>query len=389
MIVGLVMERIEPWRGGAETSTKQFVQHLIKLGVKLEVVTRSRLPSTPSMHVHTLKANGATRAGRSAAFARAARQLLARAQVDLMHAVSPCVGADVYQPRGGTVVETVARNLALRSGPTGRSIKRLANRFNRRQRLMLDLERQLLGPASDTTIIALSDYVVRQLTEHYDVPLSRIRKIFNGVDDDSADDATRSAHRKDIRRAYGVSDDALLVLLVAHNFKLKGVGRWLEALARLRESPGPEIQSLVVGKDHPVRWQRQAASLGVGDRVQFVGSTKRVQAFYHAADVLVHPTYYDPCSRVVLEGMVSGLPCITTGYDGSSEQITDGVNGLVLPEPGDVAGLADRVQQICDAELRRRLGGQARRVIETASMHGHARQVVALYQELAGRRATI
>ena len=40
---------------------------------------------------------------------------------------------------------------------------------------------------------------------------------------------------------------------------------------------------------------------------------------YFAADFLVHPTFYDPCSLVVLEALACGLPVITTRANGASE----------------------------------------------------------------------
>ena len=40
---------------------------------------------------------------------------------------------------------------------------------------------------------------------------------------------------------------------------------------------------------------------------------------YFVSDFLVHPTFYDPCSHVVLEAMTCGLPVITTRYNGASE----------------------------------------------------------------------
>lgn len=386
MNVALVMERVEPWRGGAETSTQQFIQHLSGLGVNLELVTRSPLSPTPGMKVHTLRAAGATRAGRSAAFARAANRLVSKLGVDLVHAISPCLGADIYEPRGGTVAETVVRNLALRRSKAGRSLKRLANRLNLRQRLMLDLERRLLSREPRPMIVALSDYVIRQLHEHYEFPNSHIRKIFNGVDPDTTDEAQRAADRAQVRDLYGVAEDDLLVILVAHNFKLKGVGRWIEALQRLVRLADPApVRSLVIGRDNPARWQRLAQLGRVEDRLGFVGATRRIGAFYHAADVLVHPTYYDPCSRVVLEGMVAGLPCITTRFDGAGEVIEDGVNGFVLDDPEDVDALVERVRQLADPGLRRTVGQQAARVAERASMRGHAEQTVKLYAELAQR----
>lgn len=389
MKVALVSEWLDAWRGGAETSTQQFIQHLLGMGVRLELVTRSAMSPTPGMKVHVLRAAGVTRAGRSAAFARAAARLAGKLDVDLVHAISLCLRADVYEPRGGTVAETVARNLALRRSKAGRSLKKLANRLNLRQRLLLDLERRLLRREPRPIVVALSDYVVRQLHQHYAFPDSHIRKIFNGVDPDPADEQQRADDRAQIRELYGIANDELLVILVAHNFKLKGVGRWIEALQRLGRGDGgggcgdcPAWRSLVIGRDSPLRWQRLATAAGVEDRVRFVGTTRRINAFYHAADVLVHPTYYDPCSRVVLEGMVSGLPCITTRFDGAGEVIEEGVNGFVIDDPENVDALAGRVRQLADPGLRRAIGQQAARIGDRASMRRHAEQTVELYTEL-------
>ncbi len=389
MRVALVMERLEASRGGAETSTGQFIRHLLELGVTVRVVTRSPIAPESGMAVHQVAVSGATRAGRSAAFARAAERLARTLDVELVHAISPCLAADVYEPRGGTVVETIKRNLALRRPGPGRSIKRLTNRFNLRQRLMLDLERRLLMRRPPPMVVALSDYVVRQLREHYDFPASRIRRIFNGVEPDPTVDQERRADRARIRERYGIGPEELTALLVAHNFKLKGVGRWIEALAVLVERDVP-VRSVVVGKGNPIRWQRRAAALGVANRVGFVGPTDNVSPFYHAADFLVHPTYYDPCSRVVLEGMAAGLPCVTTRFDGAGEVIVNGENGFVIDDPEDVAALARRAALLADPEIRTRLGTRAAATAPGFSMRLHAGRMLELYNEVAGRsrRAT-
>ncbi|MCH7814247.1 MAG: glycosyltransferase family 4 protein, partial [Planctomycetes bacterium] len=373
---------------GAETSAQQFIQHLLALGHELELFTRSRPSPAPGLEVTVVRCPATTRSGRSAAFARAVDKLLARSDADVIHAISPCLRADVYEPRGGTVPETIARNLALRRSRATRSLKRLANRFNLRQRLMLDLERRLLTREPRPMVVALSDYVIDQLRRHYAFPETHIRKIFNGVDPDPADDQQRRRDRREIRGLYGIDDDALLVILVAHNFKLKGVGRWIEALRLLDRDGGPKLQSLVIGRDNPVHWQRVAAAAGVGDRVQFVGPTRRMAAFYRAADVLVHPTYYDPCSRVVLEAMAAGLACVTTRYDGAAEMIDEGLSGYVLDSPEDVPSLVRAVETLADADRRSAMGRAAADRSGGASMRRHTEQVVELYAELCGRRTT-
>jgi len=170
--------------------------------------------------------------------------------------------------------------------------------------------------------------------------------------------------------------------MVAHNFKLKGIRRWIETLARLERDEKLGLRSLVVGKENPARWQRLAAHLGVGDRIRFAGPTGRIQAYYHAADFLVHPTYYDPCSRVVLESLASRLPCLTTRFDGASDVIEDDVNGYVVDSPDDVQALADRTRALADAATRRRLAEQTRQCLPRISMRRHAQEMVQLYESL-------
>ena len=156
----------------------------------------------------------------------------------------------------------------------------------------------------------------------------------------------------------------------------------MEALAALVKRGVDNVQSLVVGKGDSERWHRLAARLGIAGHLTFTGPSERVRAFQHAADVLVHPTYYDPCSRVVLESMVAGLPCITTRWDGAAEMIEDGKSGYVLDDPSDVALLIDRVDSLRDADRRRRLAKATDGVVQRASMARHAREMTSLYNEL-------
>jgi UDP-glucose:(heptosyl)LPS alpha-1,3-glucosyltransferase len=180
-----------------------------------------------------------------------------------------------------------------------------------------------------------------------------------------------------------VAPGDLLTVTIAHNFRLKGVRRWMEALALLGSSRAQGLRALVIGKGDTPAWHRLASRLGVDGRLTFIGATDRVPAFLHAADVLVHPTYYDPCSRVVLEGLLAGLPCITTRWDGAAEVIHNGENGFVLDDPWDVQALAATVERLRDAELRRSVGEAAARVGERVSMAANARAMIDLYHSVA------
>ena len=382
MKVALVIEWIDPWRGGAETSTSQFVRHLLDRGVELTIVTRSRLSPAPGMAVHTVAVKSPFRSHQAAIFSRRATEYLRRGCFDVVHAISPCAGATIYEPRGGTIAETIQRNLAIRPMGLARRLKGAANRFNLKQQRMLRFERRWLGGRHRPHVIAISDYVTRQLRGHYDYPPALIHKVFNGVDPDLADARTRASHRQEIRRLYHIREEDLLAIMVAHNFRLKGLGRWIDALRQLSEAGRLPIRSLVIGKDNSVRWERRVLREGLGDRLQFTGPTRRVASFFHAADVLVHPTFYDPCSRVVLEALASGIPAVTTRYDGAAEVIQHRVNGWVLEDADCVSRLVESVTELADPAVRAHFCAAARASSQGLSMRQHAEGVYQIYQAL-------
>ncbi len=384
MKVALVVEWLDAWRGGAETSTLQFLHHLMESGVEVHVFTRSRPSPTPGLSVQSINGASMSRTRQSVTFTHRVERQLQAGSFDVIHAISPCRVADIYQPRGGTVAETVERNLALIASAPARHLKRYANRLNFKQRHLLTLERRIMGGGDKPLVVAISEYVQRQLTRHYALPAERIRRIYNGVNPDEANDRERAEDRSTIREEFGIAASDCLVLLIAHNFRLKGVQRWMEALSLLASRGVTGIRSLVIGKGDSERWHRLASRLRIADRLTFTGPSERVTAFRHAADVLVHPTYYDPCSRVVLEAMATGLPCVTTRWDGAAEMIRDGENGFVLDDPGDVEAIADRVMRLRDAGLRHRLGQAAGGVRSEISMARHTAEMLALYDEVCG-----
>jgi UDP-glucose:(heptosyl)LPS alpha-1,3-glucosyltransferase len=381
--VAVVSESVSSVRGGAETSTSQFLNHLLDQGVSVDLYTRSTPESLERLTVHTIETGGGLRASRTRRFSAKVAQLLAGRRYDVVHAITPCLAADVYQPRGGTVPETVERNLAIRQSSTSRVLKRIGNHFNLKQRAMLRLERQLVCGRRPPVVVAISDYVRRQLTRHYHLDDDAIRLIFNGVDCPPCSDEQRRLDRVAVRQLYGVEEGQVLGLVIAHNFKLKGVAPWLRALRLLRRRHGEKFKTVIIGKASARPYVQLAHSLGVAAAAMFVGPTQRIGEFLHAADVLVHPTYYDPCSRVVLEAMLSGVPPVTTRLNGAAEVITDGVTGQIVACPDDTEDLAQAVEDAAAPEIRSRLEREHDELVGRLSMKRHAVEMIDLYRQIA------
>jgi UDP-glucose:(heptosyl)LPS alpha-1,3-glucosyltransferase len=113
-----------------------------------------------------------------------------------------------------------------------------------------------------------------------------------------------------------------------------------------------------------------------------------MNSFFHAADVCVHPTYYDPCSRVVLEALCHGVPCITTRFNGAAEAITDGREGFIVDSPEAVEAWAERIRRLSSPELRRTMSANALMLRDKVSMARHVEELDSVFRQLMERKRT-
>ena len=186
-------------------------------------------------------------------------------------------------------------------------------------------------------MIANSRQVREEIIRLYGVDPARLRVIVNGLDRQRFHPLAADAVAA-LRRRLGAPEDGPVGLFVGSGFERKGLTYLLQAFGSLRDKAS---HLWVVGKGHIAPYVRAAERFGVADRVKFWGPVTETAPFYQAATVLALPTLYDPCSNVVLEALACGTPAITTAANGAAEFITPGENGVVLPQPDDIAGLTE------------------------------------------------
>lgn len=155
------------------------------------------------------------------------------------------------------------------------------------------------------------------------------------------------------------TDVPLRCLFVGHICHGKGISVLLEAARRLQTQPvvfelvGPcRAPELVRSLPENAIWLGSLPQVQVGERMR-------------AADVLLLPSIGDAYGLVTLEAMACGRPVVVSDLAGSSELITDGEEGLIVPA-GDVSSLALAVERLLDdPESRRAMGLAARARVES------------------------
>jgi UDP-glucose:(heptosyl)LPS alpha-1,3-glucosyltransferase len=388
MRIALVVEQVDRRKGGAETSVGEFVEHIAAAGVEVCCLTcGGQAGKDGRLEVRPVRARSGPRWWWYKKYLETAAQVARKGRFDLVHAIVPCEAADIYQPRGGTIPETMARNLAMSRPGLRRSVRGVLQRLTLKQQVMLDAERRLLGGMRQPVVACVSNYVAWQVRQHYRLPGPKVRVIFNGVNPDPADDLKRGQDRRLLRRQWEVDDQAVVFATVAHNFRLKGVHRFLEAAALVRSNDRP-VALLIAGRGTEGPYRRLARRLGLAGAVRFTGPLPDIWGLYHAADACVLASYYDPCSRAVLEALTAGLPCVTTRYNGASDVVDEGHNGYVIDSPDDVAALADRMTLLLDDDRRARLGQAGRQLRDDLSMARHAREMLVLYEEVVRKKTS-
>jgi glycosyltransferase involved in cell wall biosynthesis len=137
---------------------------------------------------------------------------------------------------------------------------------------------------------------------------------------------------------------------------------------------GPEEQRL----------RRLVGSLGLEDRVRFVGAVSEaaLPAYYHAADVLALPSVYrsESFGLALAEAHTCGLPTISTELGTATSVVNrHDETGLVVP-PGSVEALSEALSRLAqDPALRERLGRGAARLSERFSAQRMVAQTRRIY----------
>lgn len=360
MDIALCYESVVPARGGAETYVGDLARRLARDGHAVHLYScrwdAATLPT--ATHFHRLDVPVGPRFLRPWRFSAACAEALADRGHDVTIGFDKTWGQDVLYPQGGLHVASAAHNLFKFPGRVSRSLAALGKWFDPAAWSFARLERkQYLGP-NRPLVVVNSRMVQRHFEEFYGVAPESLRVVHSAIDPQrfAADD--RLKRRDDQRRRWGVSPEEIVGLFVAMNYRLKGLAPLLDAFALVPRAKPSRL--VVVGHPKFARYQRQAQRLGIGDRVLFLGHRADPKDCYFAADYLVHPTFYDPCSLVALEALACGLPVITTRYNGASELLTPPADGLVIGNPHDAPVLAATMTSMLDRSYLREASAAAR-----------------------------
>jgi UDP-glucose:(heptosyl)LPS alpha-1,3-glucosyltransferase len=431
MKIALVLEKIDLSAGGAEKSVYELACHLSKNGLDVTVVAGGKKPQELNDAPFDYKKLSIkknlfnTRWGN---FQAAVSDHIKSHHYDIVQSVVPLEVADIYQPRGGSVLYGSQRHSDSFGNGTMAQFKRMTAWLNLSRAQQIKSERRLCLVKDGPIVAALSEYVARQFTDTYQLPTERIHVVRNGINIDKLRSQESLRQGQKLRQLYDRDDRLALFVFAAENLRLKGLG-WLInaaelAASRLKGTSTNTIVSSDIADFDPMLPHRAGSSgifrgclktcsknlrdfrimvfsnarysdywhkaqrLGLAEKILFMGPTQQMAAVLHMCDAVVLPSYNDACSRVVMESLAAGKPAITTRYNGAAEFLGDNKYGVILNQCDDTAELAGAMLSLCDKNRQQQLchNIEADEVYKNVSIERHVRELIELYKNCQGRK---
>jgi UDP-glucose:(heptosyl)LPS alpha-1,3-glucosyltransferase len=382
MNVALCYESVLPARGGAETYIGDLARRLARDGHAVHLyASRWDAGALPAAtHFHRVEPKAGPRFLRPWRFAASCEEALKHARHDVSIGFDKTWGQDVLYPQGGLHAASAEHNLLKYPDAVSRTLAKVGKWLDPAAWSFARLERrQYLGP--DRPLVVVNSNMVRgHFERYYGIPPESVRVVRSAIDPSrfAADDRFKRRHAE--RGRWMVFPEETVGLFVAMNYRLKGLAPLLHALKFVpRDRP---FTLVVVGHPNFRRYQKLAEKLKVDDRVRFLGHRDDPRDCYFAADFLVHPTFYDPCSLVALEALACGLPVVTSKYNGASELLTPPTDGIVIDDPHDAPALAAAMVKFTDRNVRAEASSAARQTAAKWTFEHHYHALLDVFGEV-------
>jgi len=372
------------WTGGTERYLRQIAEYLVAEGHDVSIVCRSvrgdRIPGVRFVERRGFALGGAWRQW---AFAKSVERHVREASYDVVYGLGKTWTHDVIR-LGGGLHQTYLEHA---HDATRSRFDRLTRKGALKHRLALRIEARALAPGAFRRIVTNSNMVKRDVLQRHGVQDEAVTVVYNGVNPERFDRARHERAAADLRRELGFSRDDVIVLFLGTGYGRKGLGPTIEAFAMIAKDY-LNTRLMVVGFDSQIeRYKDTAASLGVADRIRFLGGRSDAEVCYAASDLYVLPTLYDPFANSTLEAMASGLPAITTTANGASELIAPDVHGTVLEDGADVRRLSEALKTWMDDRKRGAAQERVRALALEYTMERTARESALVLERVHAEKA--
>lgn len=340
MEIAFILYKYFPY-GGLQRDFLRIARECAAQGCEIRVYSMDwEGEREPDWEIHLWRPFALTGHGRNERFQRWVHADLARRPVDAVVGFNKMAGLDLYYAADGCYEAKI-------SSQRGNWYKHLG-----RYRHFAHNEQAVFAAHGNTEIMMISR-VQQPFFEHcYGTPPERFVLLPPGIARDRRAPTNAPQLRADFRKAFALTDDERLMLMIGSGFKTKGLDRALRALAALPPAQRTRTRLFVIGQDDSRLFKLQAARLGIAERVTFFAGRDDIPRFLLGADLLIHPAYNENTGTVLLEALAAGLPVLCTDVCGYAHYIAEADAGVVLTSPFEQTDLDRTLATMLTSEQR-------------------------------------
>ncbi len=242
----------------------------------------------------------------------------------------------------------------------------------------------LLNRVLTTDIVAVADAAKKNLTDT-GVPEKMITVIINGVEEMRR---ISPEEKNALKEKLGIGAGDFVCGISARLEDYKGHSYLLESAKTVLAAHPDTVFLIIGGGTQEAALKKQAEELGIGKKVIFTGFVDDVAPYCGIMDLNLNCSWGTETSSLALsEGMSLGVPAVATTYGGNPYMITEGVNGLLVPEKDPPAMAEAILKLIGDPVLLARLSRGAREEYEKKfTARAMTAQLETLYEASAKKR---
>jgi len=380
MKIALNIYKYLPKKGGGEGYLVNFANQLVERGHEVHIYASKWESNNNKIHYHTIPSIRYPKFLKDISFVINSYNNMAKNDYDIVHVVGRALGMNVFNPHCGVEKAWLKQNFLSINCPVFRILKHITGFFSFRQNFILWLDRKQYTGKGISRIIAISDMIKNDIIKYHNIDPQKIDVVYNGVDLRRFNPDNKNKYRTVVRKKLSLGEE-FVILYISNNFRLKGLFTLIKALGELKKSR-KVFKVLIIGRGNETPYRKLAKRLDCLENLIFLGHVGEIEKYYAASDLYVHPTFYDSCSLVVTESLASGLPVITTIYDGASGVMEDGKEGFVMRSPADYVALAEKISLFFNDELRQKASIAAREKAEKYPAEKNCEEIIEIYNEV-------
>lgn len=235
-----------------------------------------------------------------------------------------------------------------------------------------------------TRAFAISRVIKKNLVDTTPLTENKIELVFNGIDTDKFN--PEKADKRKVRKEFSVTDDELLIGMLARFSPGKGHEEFLTAAKTLTEKFN-NLKFIIVGEasrgedEYANSIKKLSEELKLSNII-FSGFRSDTVDVLSAMDIFVFPSHAEAFGIALAEAHSMALPSVCSNSDGVLDIAVDGQTALLFETKNsyDLAAKLERL--ITDPQLRKQLGTNARkRAVELFDLNVIMNKTIELYKK--------